>query len=108
MFVDCFSSLDGIPRKRWGEPLTVLRALKKAGRFSCWDVDGNPTLWATVKGLRDAGFITMENDYPPRPTPTDPHPPRVSAYPWTLVTITPIGEKFDKLGGNASPEGEDR
>lgn len=101
MFVDSFTSLDDVPARQHGDPRAILSALKAAKRFSCWDVDGAPRLWATIKGLEGDGLITLDNYHPKKHDPLDPGKPRQSAYPWTLVVLTESGERLLARDGSS-------
>lgn len=64
-----FTSLDDLPKKKHGDPEAVYDALKKAGRFSCFEMNG--TLAGTIDGLVRDGLIVVDRTVP---------------YPWIKVT----------------------
>lgn len=61
MIVTSFSmpSLDRLTAR--SDDLATLRALKSAGRFSCWEIDDGRKLHVKMNRIRHAGFITLRN-----------------------------------------------
>lgn len=72
IFIDTFSSLDGIPKKLHGDDDTVLHVLMLAKRFSTFEASESSKLAATIKRLEKAGKIKLEQN---------------SQYPWHNVAI---------------------
>lgn len=81
VMLDTFTALDDVPRKLRNNAPTVLRALAKVGRFSCFEVDGK--LGAAITSLIRDGMITTDHE--------------TIGYPWTLVTITDAGRAAMEL-----------
>jgi len=65
-----FSALDDLPKKLHGNDAAVLDALRRAGRFSAFEV--TPELGRTLDRLRAIGRIVYGKG---------------GAYPWATVTV---------------------
>ena len=63
-----FTSLDAVPKKKHGDKEAVYAALRRAGRYSCFEMNG--TLWGSIEQLVSEGRITLDGTTP---------------YPWTNV-----------------------
>jgi len=74
--VDCFTSLDAVPKKKQGDMATVLRVLHKVGRFSIWDATENDRIASTMTLIVQGGYI---------------EPDPVTPFPWTKAILTPKG-----------------
>jgi hypothetical protein len=64
--IDCFTSLDDIPKRLRGQELkeAVLAVLKKRPRYSCWDMD-DARIRAAVQSLkREQRIRDKGGDYP--------------------------------------------
>lgn len=77
MFADCFSSLDDIPRKQRGDACVVLGALRKARRFSCFEVDGS--LGGALDEIQRRGWAVFDSTS--------------VGYPWVKVEVTAEGQR---------------
>lgn len=73
-----FSALDDIPKRKHRDRRVVLAALKKAGRFSGFEVTETQALARSVTALQDEGLIVT--------TPLQ--------FPWSKVEVTAKGEAF--------------
>jgi hypothetical protein len=80
MHIDRFSSLDELKGKDRRNQWAILAALKKAGKFSCFEVDDR--LAGPLTAVLRSNWVTTRNTYPDGG----------DAYPWTFVSITPEGE----------------
>lgn len=69
VFIDCFTSLDDLPKKLHGDEDSVFQALIYARRVSTFEM--TQPLWNTMKRLESKGRIRIEK----------------SGYPWHNVTI---------------------
>lgn len=69
--VDSFAALDGLSNKEQRDPEAVLAILRRAKRFSVWDMESR-ALRNTVRDLQGAGRITTDSTVP---------------YPWVGVTV---------------------
>lgn len=68
-----FSSLDSLPKRHHGSEAHVLAALNNAGRFSCFEVEGQlATTLARI--IREKKAVTTD-----------------LGYPWTGVELTDLG-----------------
>lgn len=70
--IDCFTSLDDLPKRDHGKSDRVLAVLKKAGRFSVFDIDTD-TLASTMESLTKSGRIRTDPD--------------AYGYPWVKVEV---------------------
>ena len=75
LYVDCFSALDDLPKKNYGDEMAVLSALAGPQRFSSFEM--TQKLFNTIKRLEEMGFLTIEKDTP---------------YPWTNTPLTEAGK----------------
>ena len=91
MFVDTFTSLDGLTRAQAKDDLIVLAALKVAKRFSCWDMDDSRQLWRAVNRLKESGHITVSHRRWVKGEANEPAREE-DTYPWSSVTLTAAGE----------------
>ena len=76
VIVDCFTSLHDLTRKQQKDPITVGRALAKAGRFSIFDATENDGIAYTMGFISRQGWFDFDTS---------------CGYPWTKVSITPAG-----------------
>lgn len=83
VFVDCFSSLDDVPRKKRSDGLAVLAVLAVAKKFSCFEVD-RPLAHALAE-IKQRKWAIFDVE--------------TIGYPWTKVIITASGR--EALGGIA-------
>lgn len=73
--IDTFTSLDDLKPKERRDPEAVLAVLRRAGRFSAWDMD-NRALRETVCALQESGRIVTDT---------------VSVgFPWIAVTVPAV------------------
>ena len=75
VFIDCFTSLDDLPKKLYGDDMAVLKALSKSERFSCFEMTGK--LHGTIKRLERRGLLKIDTTTP---------------YPWTNTPLTVVGK----------------
>lgn len=69
--IDCFTALDDIPKKDWGNREIVKSVLRKTGRFSAFEMEGK--LANTVTSLIKTGEVKKIG----------------GNYPWVLVEVQP-------------------
>lgn len=79
LYVDCFTTLDDLPRKQHGDALVVLRAvMKSGGRFSVFDATQNDDIARSMTFIEGAsGWIERATDG--------------CQYPWVTVRLTEKG-----------------
>ena len=85
--IDSFSAMENLTKKQQSDTATVLRALHKAGRFSCFDASENPVIAGTITRICHSKppLIEPDNETP---------------YPWTKAKLTPAGLAFAGLPPN--------
>jgi hypothetical protein len=71
--IDCFTSLDDLPKKYWSDDMRVLRAISVARRVSTFEMTRE--LWSTLERLERSGYITLPK----------------TAYPWFSTPLTDSG-----------------
>jgi len=79
--IDRFSSLDDLPKKKYGDEMAVLQALSSSQHFSAFEMTG--ALFSTIKRLESLGLLVIENETP---------------YPWTNTPLTEAGFAALKSG----------
>lgn len=63
VFIDTFSSMDDLPKKYWGDEMSVLEVLRVTRRVSTFEM--NQTLMDTLNRLEAKGLITdLKGGYP--------------------------------------------
>lgn len=77
--IDYFSSLDDLPRKKYGDEMAVLQALAGPQRFSCFEMTG--ALYRTIERLEAKGLLKIDKTTP---------------YPWTDTPLTEAGLALTK------------
>lgn len=76
ILLDSFSGgAADLPRKKMGDKLVVLGAIRRDPKLSCFDRSEYPALERSVKALKEAGFIA---EVP-------------AAYPWFYFRLTDAG-----------------
>ncbi len=100
MFVDRFSTLDGLKGRDRADSLKILSVLAKVGRFSCFEVD-NRMAGAMTWLCNSSGWIKCKNDEVVKDADGYGSHTR-SLYPWTYVELTETGRKA--LATPSTPE----
>lgn len=70
--------LNDLSRKQQSDPVTLLRALKRLGRYSCFEASDNRVIAKTMDLLHERKLLDSS----------------CGAYPWSTCTVTPLGEQF--------------
>jgi len=72
------AGLDDLSRKEQADPATVLRTLKRLGRYSCFEASDNRVIAKTMDSLQERKLLVSS----------------CGAYPWSTCTVTPLGDQF--------------
>ena len=95
--------LDDLTRKQQADHITVLRVLKRTGRFSAFEASANETIARTMTRLCNKSLTTIEPDGTKRKRGLMLECDMTTPYPWTKVKLTPAAEEL--LAEHPDPEG---